>query len=294
MPLFIPPASPTGVLRYEWVDPTDTVRDFTQQTSPRMFVSRGSMGLGAPDTQIAEEKLPMSPGSVVRRISVPSARMEVPITILEDNMSDLMAAVDSLREWFDTGDETRRTPGYFRVTRPDGSVRQRLCYFEGGMAGNMSDGSPSYLTYVVGLLAPDPWPTGPTEDEIVWPAASLGVPVGRINAGQLDAYPVWEITGPCTNMSVMNDTTNKGWSLVFSLAAGKTVTVDTRPASQRVNVPVLDSDNINRFPALFPGSILFGNWLVPGVNVFTITLVGTGVGTQVKLRHLPRYRGMVR
>src|SRR4051812_10082192 len=124
MPLIIPPLVASGGLRYEWVDPGATVRDLTLQTSPNLFVSRGSINLGTAGSEIGDEKLPTAPGSVVRRISVPPSRIELPITILQDSLGDVLNVLDTLRSWFDTGDETRRTPGYLRITRPDGTIRQ--------------------------------------------------------------------------------------------------------------------------------------------------------------------------
>lgn len=291
--LYVPPAATTGVLRYEWVDPSDVVRDLTHDTSPNLFVSKGSIGLGTIGTELAEEKLPSGPGSVVRNVAIPSARIELPITIVEDSMSDLIDVVENLSEWFDTGDETRRTPGYLRITRPNDTVRQWMCYYAGGLEGDLSRGGPNHVTYVVSLVAPDAWPTAP-ETEVHewapadWPNQSI------MNDGQLPAYPIWTITGPGTNMSVQNNTTGKGFSLVYSLAAGKTVTVDTRPPSIRTTLPVQDSDLVNRYPALFPGSKVTNNWLVPGLNSFTFTMIGTNADSRVGLEYLPRYRSGVR
>lgn len=289
MPLVIAPAPASGVLRYEWIDAAAVTRDLTYQTSPTVFVQAGSIGLGSAGSEIADEKLPTAPGSIVRQISSPAQRIELPITISTTSLGNLIAIQHDLRTWFRTGNEKSRTPGYLRITRPDGTVRQWQCYYAGGLEGDLSRTRVTNTTVVVSLYAPDPTPTAPSETVVTWEAADLAVPVTQINEGDLDAYPIWTVTGPATQINVQNNTTGKGWSLTYSLLAGKTVTVDTRPASQRIDLPVLDSDDVNRFPALFAGSQIFGNWLPSGLNSFTITLLGTSGATEVELRYLPRY-----
>lgn len=295
MPLvIIPAASPTGDLRYEWVDPTGVVRDLTYQTSPHLFVSRGALNLGTAGSEIVDEKLPTAPGSVVRRVAVPPSRIELPITVNESAFGNVVGVVDALRGWFDTGDESRRTPGYLRVTRPDGSVRQLLCYYAGGLDGDLSTGGPNGTTYVVTLFAPDPWPTASTETVKQWTAAELLSPIGEINPGQMAAYPIWRVYGPSTSMSVGNLTTGKAWSIALNLPTGKVLLIDTRPSSSRTTLPVVDSDGVNRFGAMVTGTVIFGNWLVPGLNSFFTAFFGTSAATRLELRYTARYRGMVR
>lgn len=290
--LLVSPSAPSGTLRFEWVDPSDVVRDLS--TSSIYSVRPEIIGLGTAGSSVTGEKLPGAPGSVVRRIAIPPSQITLPITIIASTLSNLLLALDDLRAWFDTGDEGRQTPGYLRVTRPDGSVRQLLCYYDGGLEGDFSTGGDVWTEYDIRLYAPDPWPTAAAETVVTWTAAALTVPVGQVNEGQMAAYPIWKVTGPATSMSVHSDTSGKGWSLVFNLPAGKTVTVDTRPPSQRTDLPILDSDHVNRYPALYPGSLIFNNWMPSGLNQFTVSLVGTSGASRLELRYLPRYRGVLR
>jgi hypothetical protein len=296
MPLVVPPSTPAPPqsIAWQWVDRSQVIHDLTYETSPGLFVSRGSLGLGTAGADISDEKNPGTPGSTVRLISTPPTDIELPIMAMQASMDDLLGVLEDLGDWFDTGDETRRTPGYLRVTRPDGTVRQLMCYRRGPIGGDLTKGNPSNTTFVVSLRAPDPWPTAPTQTITIWTAADVASPVSALNDGQLDAYPIWTITGPTTSISVFNNTTGKPWSLVFSLAAGKTVTVDTRPPTVRTDIAIRDSDLVNRYPALYPGSKVFGNWLPSGTNSLTITLAGYNSATRVQLAYLARYRGMLR
>lgn len=292
--LLVPPVSLSGVLQFAWVDPGGTVRDLTQQTSPTRFVSKGATGLGGPSVELSADKKPFAPGKLVRHIGTQEGRIELPITILEDSLGDLIAVLDDMRGWFDTGDEASRTPGYLRVTRPDGTVRQLACYYAGGLEGDLSTGGPNGTTVVVSLYAPDPWPTDEDDTVLVYGQADFGSEIIIINPGQLQAYPIWKITGPfTTSITIQNTVTNKLWQYQFSLGGGGAfVTTDTRPADQRPGLSCTRFDGLNLYPFLSAQSSLW--WLAPGENRFQIGTTGTDANTEVELRYLPRYRGLLR
>lgn len=302
MPILLTPtASPfSGTLRYVWVDRNGVERDLTYATSPEVFVARGSIGLGAPPVQIADEKLPWAAGSVVRQQSVQPAKMTIPVMVHQSTMADLVAAVDTLRDWFDTGNEQRRTPGYFRVIREDDTVRQRLCYYAGGLEGNLQDGGPTHVLYGIELSAPDPWPTDEADQiqiyditDFPFTGSAYQGAIAVFNDGQLDAYPVWTITGPAQGISLFNTTTGKAWGWGGIVPAGQTLTVDTRPASQRFTYPVTLGSGASSYSFITADSELW--WLVPGVNGMLIS-IGAMVtaDTRVQLQYRQRFRGGLR
>lgn len=290
MPI-IPPVSASGILRFNWVDPGGTTRDLTWQTSPRLFVARGGTGLGMAAVEFADDKIPYAGGSLLRHVNVPPRRIELPIVVREDSIGDLILTVDDLREWFGTADERVRTPGYLRVTRPDGTIRKIAAYYAGGLDGDMGSGGVGWTQYVVSLYCPDPWPTADEDTVLTYTTADLPT-FSMINQGEIDAYPIWTITGPCAVASGANVTTSKSWTHAASLAAGESLTIDTRPASLRTTQQVYDDTGANRYSDLNPASALF--WLAPGQNDLAATLTGTTSATEVELRYLARYRGLLR
>ena len=300
--ILTPTSSPfSGTLRYAWIDRNGVERDLTYASSPELFVSKGSLGLGAPPVQIADEKLPWAAGSIVRQQSVQPAKMTVPITVVKGSMAALVAAVDTLRDWFDTGNEASRTPGYFRVTREDDTVRQRLSYYAGGLEGNLQDGGPTHVTYAVDLVAPDPWPTDEADQSQTWSIAdypwngsAFVGPVAVFNDGQLDAYPVWTVTGPAQGVALFNTTTGKSWGWGGIVPAGQSLTVDTRPASQRFTYPVTFTDSgASAYASIVSTSEMW--WLVPGVNGMLISIGAlTDANTRVQLDYRQRFRGGLR
>ncbi len=72
------------------------------------------------------------------------------------------------------------------------------------------------------------------------------------NQGDVDAWPVFTITGPASSIQATNITTGRFCSWDGTLDAGKVLTVDTRPGRRAVTV-----DGTNRFGTLEDGSELF-------------------------------------
>jgi hypothetical protein len=289
--VLVPSSPPSGTLVYEWVDPQGVVRALSEDDTVRVL--HGERGLGHPDVGLSEDKLPFAPGTVLRHGMTEARRIELPIYFSAATPAALEALMDSVYGWFATATEVSRTPGYFRVTRRDDTQRQIACYYEGGLSGDLSFGHAglAWQTATVRLKAPDPWatdiePTTGSWDSTEW--ASFAV----MNTGQIDAYPIWTITGPGAGIAIGNNTTGKAIGFAGSIAAGKTLTIDTRPSNQRTTVSVYDSDDVNRYADLIAISELWT--LQAGSNSLAVSMSGATGATLVELSFLPRYRGLTR
>lgn len=297
MPI-VPPTSPTGVLRFEWIDAGGTTRDLSQSTSPGLFVGRGAVGLGSASSEIGADKVPGDPGALVRHLSTPARRIELPIVIDEDSIGDLLIVVDALRTWFDTGNERRRTPGTLQVTRPDDTVRRIVAYYAGGLEGDSKVGAPAWTQYVVSLFCPDPFPTEDADTVRTYTSAHVGVQQIIINQGDLEAYPIWRVNGPASAITITRNTPTPAEFFALTqnggvtLTAGQWVEIDARPSHTRTNLPVLDQAGLSRYDRVVPTSTFFQ--LDPGENRFTIALSGATVDTSIELRYRARYRGLLR
>lgn len=298
MPFVLVPVAASGVLRFDWVDPTGTVRDLTWQTSPSLHVSAGAKGLGAPPVELVLDKLPSSAGSAHRYTQTGPAEIDLPIIARGDTFAALMATVESLREWFDTGNERAASVGYLRITRPhDDAVRQIACLYAGGLEGDLQQGGPQSAPLVVSLLAPDPYWTDTAPTENVYGQADLGDDLSILNLGDFDAYPIWTIQGPASAITITNTTTGKSLALTadggLTLGAADALVIDTRPPSLRTNPQVYDPDDGTSFYSkVAAGGALW--WFTPGQNHFTIAASGATGGTSIVLQWLPRYRGALR
>lgn len=293
MPLIIPPSSEAGELQFHWIDPTSTTRNLTRSSSPNLFVPVGSVNLGHVEFEISDSKFPLGPGTFIQHINTLQREFTVPIVVHEENIGDLLSAVEDLYGWFATGDEQGGTPGIFRVTRPDGTVRQIQAYYLRGLGGDTSDGGPGWVQYEVELYAPLPYPTA-TADQFVSKSAAAAVSYGVMNPGTLPAYPRWLISGTISgDFTIYNATTDKTIEGNIALTLGQTINIDTRPSEERTGFTVYDGTGANRISVMDPLSNFFT--LAPGLNIIEVTLSGTDpVHTLVQLTYLPRYRSLLR
>jgi hypothetical protein len=192
--------------------------------------------------------------------------------------------------------QTRRLgPGTLRIARPDGTAREIYAYYESGFHGEPGQGH-TYDTAAINLFCEDPywWDTAdqpPIVREYVsttvdyldpYPQVSSGQsvdsgPFSINNLGEVEAWPVWTITGPMTSLIAENNTTGEAFTLTASLADNtEQIVIDTYEGT------VTGPDDTSWFGFLDqPGAVLWG--LAPGVNAVEFTMGGAATGSQVSL-----------
>lgn len=293
MPIMIPPVNPTGILRFKWIDPNGVVRQLSRDYSPNIFIPLGSTGLNYATFEVAAAKLPFSPASLITNISTVERELMIPIVIVEDSIEDLLSSAENLVDWFATGDENNRNPGIFQVTRPDDTIRQIEAYYIDGLQGDMSEGGVNWTKYVLKLFCPDPYPNDGTDITITKNGTELAAGIGVLNAGKLDAYPIWKIVGPWQDITITNETTNKSFTVTHTAAALDELYIDTRPSEFRSGPSTYDENGVIRLSWVDPTSEYFT--LVPGVNVISWTSSTWDDDiTYIELTYLQRYRTFLR
>lgn len=287
MPILVPPISIANEYRVYWVDPNNVTRDLNKATSPNLYAVGGAIGLGMPVIDIQTDKFPYSPGSFVRQINIEEREPELPIYVREDSFGDLLLTLEDLAGWFDTGDEANKRPGYLRVIRPDDSVRQILCYCRGMEMVNESGAT--WAQIVMQLLAPDPFPTAQTEETVIKNVTEAVAGFGVNNLGTKNAYPIWTLAGPFTDVSIRLLNTSELIDLTVTVALGEWLVVDTRPSELRDGYTIYDQVGANKISVVEPESVFWH--LIPGVNSIEFVYgSGTTANTHVILEYLPRYR----
>lgn len=299
MPIIVPvtPAPTPGTLGFSWVDLFGNEHDLTYRTSPGAFVAIGSTGLGSQPVDLTLEKLPYNPGSALRHIGRQPARLEIPIAVSQPTFADFLATVESLRGWFDTGDEQAFRAGYFRVYRPDNTVREIRAFYAGGFEGDLTNVHGGTGTFVVSLIAPDGTAQATSDTVYIFDQAAVGVQVGVTNPGELLSYPIWTVTGPARGTGVVNSTTGRSWALSANggllIGPGGSVTVDCRPASQRETLPVIDGSGDSKYAYMTAESSITTNVVVPGLNNLGINADTMSGATRFQVAFRPRYRGLL-
>jgi hypothetical protein len=96
------------------------------------------------------------------------------------------------------------------------------------------------------------------------------------NSGSTESWPIYTITGPGTNPSIYNATTNKTLAFIYSLNAGETLVVDT------LNRTVFLNGTASRYSALDFTNSKWGG-LVPGVNDVRLQFFSFGTGASIRV-----------
>lgn len=182
-------------------------------------------------------------------------------------------------------------PGTWSVTSAFGETRTLQCRFadDGDMEMTSDPSQRGWDVYPISLIAEQPYWAGPAVtqswvDGGVVPffgADGTGGPPFNIssgntlstatmpNPGDVDAYPVWTITGPSTAVSVGVGDKVVEYNAVIS--PGNTITIDTRPD----RLTVVDQDGIDRLSGL--GEASFAP--IPAGEAVSLSLAMTGTGS---------------
>jgi hypothetical protein len=108
-----------------------------------------------------------------------------------------------------------------------------------------------------------------------------------VNPGDVEAWPVWTLTGPLTRLHAWNETLGSRFALSFPLSEQQTITITTRPSTVRGPGDANLSKHIDWFnPA---GTELWP--LADGTNTVGLEVDGAGPTTSVRLEFTPRYDG---
>src|SRR5690606_24189719 len=104
------------------------------------------------------------------------------------------------------------------------------------------------------------------------------------NDGDVEAWPVWTITGPATSIELENVTTGKKIELSSTLSAGQKRIITTKPGISTV----LDENGDNKWSELSDTSALWA--LEPGLNELVLTVGNSDADTVVEMTYHPGTR----
>lgn len=288
-----------GTMVATWTDPEGVEWELSN-TSPDLgwFTTSGPAGWGATQYEIVTDPLPRG-GEDVRFIRAQPARIIWPLHIWGETYDQFRARYRSIKRAF-TMTVHRGHMGTLRVARQDGTdAREIDCFYEEGFSGeageNWLSANPAITlfcpdgywravdavttvhSYVPGVDYLDPFPQ-------VSESLALGETV-LANPGDVDAWPVWTITGPTTAVSATNITTGYSFTITYGLAAGETIVITTnRPT---IRGPV-GQNLVNALD--WPTAYLWP--LIPGDNDVIFNVTGGDTGTSVELTFHPRYEGV--
>lgn len=198
-------------------------------------------------------------------------------------------------------------PGLFRITRPDGTRREAVAWYAGGLEQEPDEGAWLTLTPVVKLLVPEGLWRSVTQTEFSqtqeaaadylapYPSIGSGTVIGAAslrNDGIADAWPSWEIHGPMTQLTATNITRGQSFVLTTTLAAGQVATITSRPLTVTGPAGQNLKGSLNILAGgkpwrLGPRALSSVQFTVAGAAAETSP--GAGDGTRIVLRYYTKY-----
>lgn len=292
------PYTPGATAR--WIDPTGTAWPLSDPDLG-WFTLDEVTGLGAAPISLTTDADPRG-GARVRWVQPEPRLITWGLHVFGPDHPTFLARWRDLARAFA---RTRRDgPGTLVVTRPDGSERQILAYYQEGFTNQPS----AHFVddeVVLTLFCEDPyWRDGeltiiPREETPPqsflnpYPSVSTTSGLGQstvFNPGSVEAWPDWTITGPASSITATNRTTGEAWTLDPStpgidhgpLLAGQAVHITTDRLSVRGPAGEVWTGALN-----WPDASLWG--LAPGDNDVIFELVDAGFGSGVELSFYARH-----
>lgn len=266
-------------------------------TAGHVFLSPGFTGMDAPPVTVYSDGTPGIGGAAYLGSHDDARAVFLPIytegATRAEAVSYRRALVASLT----------RGLNRLSVAETDGYRRYLDCYYTGGAEGAEGSDLAGLTWAIYGLnfialdnpywygdvVTPSPWvvpnprtffPLAPA----VFTLSSSQVLGGTLidNTGEVDAYPVWTLTGPASSLTLQLGA--RTFTTNTALTAGQTLTIDTDPRTQTLT----DGAGANRWGDVDTTAIDL--WpLPPGVNPVTVTVTGGTTSTSLSMSYVPRY-----
>jgi Siphovirus-type tail component, C-terminal domain len=295
-----------GVL---WIDPTGAqtpmdLDSFVAANQSGVLALIGRQNFFGVPTAIVADRIPMQPGAREKYVQIDPNNPFLPIAVKAPSETELAQARRALK-W---SMNPQRGMGVLRNTAADGVQRDLNCKLVDGLRGDESDQTrgPGWFTAGLSFYAADPYwyDTADTIQNFVMTgtpplflaspflpiklgASGIGTSFTVSNSGDVEAWPIWQITGPGSAITLTNTTTGDSLVLTITLASSAQIlTIDTRPGKKTVK----REDGSNQFAAVSSTSSLWN--LATGANAISIAMSGTTSASLVQLIYRQRYEGV--
>lgn len=277
-----------------WIDPygASTVLDVDWEATGRFF----------PEILFETQGVPGQPGERLRAVRHGVREFTIRITLTAASE----AALRSSQRATVASMDPFRGAGILRVQSPIGDVRDISCFVASGLGMEEKPGNsgPTMQQMDVTFRAFDPYwqdsadistsytigvtPTFFPIFPLRLTSSQIAVDATVVNGGDVEAWPVWQVIGPGSAITLRNLTTGKLMNFATTiLTAGQYLTIDTRTAVATAKT-VTREDGSNAFPDLSATSAL---WPLPvGSSAVRLEMGGAIAGSSsLQLNYRQRY-----
>ncbi|WP_035430856.1 phage distal tail protein [Bacillus sp. UNC322MFChir4.1] len=276
-----------------WIDAYGMEHILTNQAD--IAISIGPSGRYMPPIEHIEDEVPFQAGSILREIKVKAREMDFPVEINGKTQMDIRNKLRELLRIFNP----LKGDGKIKSISPDGSQREIVCRYKGGL--EIKESGRIWERFVLVLKAFDPfWYDTTTNVQTFSPgqpatffpflplrltSSSVFADVTINNLGDVETWPEWIVKGPGENIVLRNMTTGEITHLETSLEVGESLIINTMPYVKTV----IKNDGTNLYSTLTDDSSLWA--LQDGQNSIRIEMSNTTNGSSVQLSYRNRYWG---
>lgn len=275
-----------------WVDPDEGVTE--------LDVEWDASGRFAPNPVFEADGVPGQSGQRLRNVRHGVHEFAMKFWFYDTTEESLRSQLRSIIYKMDP----TRGIGRVRVVAPGGDSREIFCRVSSGLGLSEVLGEDAGIIsqrISAAFIAHDPYwysvgdtaivYSGVTDVATFFPFFPLRLSASAVfvndssinNPGDLEAWPVWTISGPGSNIVITNLTTSQSLTLNTSVTSGQSITIDTRPGAKTV----LDDGGNSLFPLMTPTSVLFP--LAKGDNHIQVAMDSTSATSSIRLAFRPRY-----
>lgn len=276
--------------------PNGTTFDFSDDQFLTLW---GVAGRFMPVFEIIEDEIPNQPGSHIRTVKTKPTEIAVPVFVEGEDYGDMRTVLRSLSKALNPEDGD----GELSCLDWEGNTRTLLSRYNGGLslAEDKSGGKNGIIATLIMRATQEPyWLGEPIEDTIdqgsgdpgsffpIFPmrfanSTIFGNNVQINNPGDVAAYPIWTAVGPGEDLVIRDEATGRGIALDYTLAAGESLVVDSRPYMQSIT----KNDGTRLRQHVTERAYFFG--FQPEYNNFTIEFANTSAASSVGYSFRPRY-----
>ncbi|MFT2017722.1 phage tail family protein [Streptomyces sp. 796.1] len=271
---------------------------------PAIMLLPGAQGLDMPPVELHADASPNLPGSIYRSTRTAQREVMLPVHLHGVDRSTLKRLKRKLIRTLSPA------AGYcvLKFVEADSQPRYLNCYYNGGLEGDEGEDRAGFrwATFGIQLTAFDPffysdqaqvaeWKFGRGEPflsnvEVFLPTrlhkgivSTPGLSV--FNSGDVEAWPVWTVEGPVRGFKFSFDgqSFEAPTSSADVVAAGRTLTIDTRPGYKSLR----DDEGRNYWESLGPNPQL---WSIPaGTSRVSVEMAPGSGAASLRLSFRPRF-----